>query len=382
MRLIRSFIALALVTVLVASPVLTCAQDALNQVNNLLLNSQNMLGSIPSARQTQGMGVRRGQESNSFRRLPDGSQSGDSRNQELAGSMSGVVYQIHVLGEVALPGTYRVGASTRLAEAIDMVGGSLSRGSTRWVEVRRNGRKTKIYDMYRFYYRGDLSQNPYLLDNDVVFIPLNRGLIQINGAVQRPTQYEISKEKNLFQIITLAGGYTKGVLKSQPIKVIRYANGSKEVLDVSFEEEVLKSFKIKAGDVYYVPQKLLKGVEFDYTLSDIPGDKLFMPAYDDQVYVLGGVVNAGPVPFTPSFTLRHYIASAGGFAHLAKRKRIDIIDQSGNQRKIKVGSKHKINPGDTIIIDQKRMDSLGWVQFTMGLATFSLSIASTVIALQ
>ncbi|OGQ55891.1 MAG: hypothetical protein A3I75_01100 [Deltaproteobacteria bacterium RIFCSPLOWO2_02_FULL_50_16] len=384
MRSVLKKIQIFLIVITIAfEPFVVMAQSELEQVNNLLLNSQNFVGSIPGERVLGGMGARRGTRSGSFR---DNSRSGiqGSNSTTAPGSSlgQGIVYQIHVLGEVISPGTYHIGASTRLAEAIQMAGWILERGSERRVEVRRFGSQTKTYDLYRFQYFGNLEDNPYLMDNDVVFVPLNKGLVQIVGAVQRPRQYEITREASLYEIIKLAGGYTKGVLMSEPIKVIRYDNGDKKVLDVDNNDPALKAFKIKAADVYYVPQKLVEGVKFDYTLSNIPGDELFLPAYDDQVYVIGGVSSPGPTPYVPSYTIRQYIATTGGFSRLAKRGKIYILSQAGDTRRINADSQEKINPGDTVIIKEKRMEPLGWLQFTMGLATFSLSIASTLIALR
>ena len=218
------------------------------------------------------------------------------------------------------------------------------------------------------------------MDNEMVYVPLNKGLIEITGGIQRPDQYEVTREKSLYDIIKLAGGYTKGALMTEPIKVIRYGDGTKEVIDVGNRPEDLKNFEIKTGDVYYVPQKLVEGTKFDYTIGDIPGDQLFLLAYDDQVYVIGGVAQPGPVNYAPSFTIRQYIASASGFTRMAKRKKVSIVDQQGNSQTVELGSMRKMNPGETIIVKERRMGVVEWSQFSMGLATFSLSILSAVFA--
>lgn len=51
----------------------------------------------------------------------------------------GIIYQIHVLGEVFKPGTYRIPASTRVSEALLMAGGIKKDGSERNIEIRRPG---------------------------------------------------------------------------------------------------------------------------------------------------------------------------------------------------------------------------------------------------
>src|SRR3989338_2283686 len=52
-------------------------------------------------------------------------------------SMSGLMYQVHILGEVKMPGTYRITASDRLSEVLKKAGGVDEQGSERNIEVRR-----------------------------------------------------------------------------------------------------------------------------------------------------------------------------------------------------------------------------------------------------
>lgn len=383
MRLSKSFFIYFVVLGIVFHPFLGRTQSSeLNQVGSVVTSGQNLLGTIPQAATEAGVGARAAGR-DSFGGVGERAKRRGRRVQsEIGFGDRGIVYQVHVLGEVALPGTYRVRASSRLAELIELAGGVLNRGSNRKIELKRSGAKTKSYDLYRFLYRGDLRQNPYLMDNDVIYVPLNKGLIMISGAVHRSGLYELTRKENLGEVIDLAGGYTKGVLKSQPIKIVRYNDDDKHVLDVSFKkEEELKDFKIKSGDVIYIPQLLVKGVEFDYTLSDIPGDSLFLPSFDSAVYVIGGVMTPGPIFFTPSFTVRQYISAAGGFNLLAKKKRVVIISHQGKKKTVRLESNIQVNPGDNILVKEKRLDSLGWTTFMMGLATFSLSIASTAIVL-
>jgi protein involved in polysaccharide export with SLBB domain len=388
LKLGRKVCVLMMVLLLYFQPLCVYGQnDKINQVNNLLLNSQQFVGSIPVQKSTGGRIIQQGERSASFKtgesRTGRGISGGTNGDGEMTGEgWMNLSYQVHLLGAVSKRGTYRIPASTRLAEAIQMAGGFDTRASQRVIEVRRLGQRTRTYDLYSYLFLGDLNQNPYLTDNDVVYVPLNKGIVQVTGAVQRPGEYELHRESNLYEIIDLAGGYTKGILKSRPIKVIRFKEGEKDLIDVVNSSRELKEFKVAVGDVYYVPQLLTQGVKFDYNITEIPGDTLFLPSYDDQVYVLGGVSAPGPTPFVTFFKAEQYIAAVGGFTHLAKRKKISIISQSGNTKVASAKNDLQINPGDTIIVDEKRMDPLGWVQFTMGLATFSLSIISTILVLK
>src|SRR3989338_895817 len=223
------------------------AAEPINQFSNVLTSGQQFIGTLPQEQPASGIGARKGTRSSSFRGREATGQGGGQQQASGSGFETGIVYQIHVLGEVVAPGTYRVSASTRLAEAVKLAGDILSRGSQRRVEVRHTGSPTRVYDLYRFLYAGSLADNPYLMDNDMVYVPLNKGLIEITGGIQRPDQYEVTREKSLYDIIKLAGGYTKGALMTEPIKVIRYGDGTKEVIDVGNRPEDLKNFEIKTG---------------------------------------------------------------------------------------------------------------------------------------
>ena len=139
-------------------------------------------------------------------------------------SMSGLTYQVHVLGEIRNPGTYRITASDRLSEVLLRAGGVDEQGSQRNVEIRRQSEGTKKIDLLSFQVFGNLANNPYLLDNDVVYVPLRGSTIQVVGAVKRPRDYELKTEKTLADAIKLAGGFTVGVASSSPIRVVRFLN--------------------------------------------------------------------------------------------------------------------------------------------------------------
>ncbi len=146
-----------------------------------------------------------GHDAPSQERLGGSSFGTRSRAEKLPGFMTdmqdqqrvlyqGPTYQVHILGEVDMPGTYRVPASTRLAEAIEYSGGILERGATRTIKLRRRGSKERSVDLMSFQILGNLDHNPYLHDNDVVFIPLKQKIVQISGAVKRPDSYELTKK--------------------------------------------------------------------------------------------------------------------------------------------------------------------------------------------
>lgn len=83
----------------------------------------------------------------------------------------GYEYQIHILGKVQNPGLYKMPSSTHLNEAIK-IANNYNNNSVE-VEIRRYA--TDSYQMMKYNLKAyrdeaDVSQNPFLLDGDIVFV--------------------------------------------------------------------------------------------------------------------------------------------------------------------------------------------------------------------
>lgn len=297
-------------------------------------------------------------------------------------SMAGLTYQVHVLGEVKNPGTYRITASDRLSEVLNRAGGVNEQGSQRNIEVRRAGEMTKKVDLLSFQTFGNLANNPYLLDNDVVFVPLRKGTVQIVGAVMRPKEYELKSEKNLVDILKLAGGFSAGAAKGSPIRVMRFVDSQKSVLEISTDNTDMSNFSIQNGDVIFIPHMITEKNKFDYNVPKLPGDNIFYPSFEDRVFILGGVQTPGAYPFNPYYNLSQYLSLAGGTTKMATGK-IKLMTPEGKKRKLKGKDREiaVINPGDTILVGERRIAPEGWIGLVMGVAGFGLSTLATVLAL-
>lgn len=297
-------------------------------------------------------------------------------------SMSGLTYQVHVLGEVVNPGTYRITASDRLSEVLTKAGGVAEQGSQRNIEVRRKEEGTIKVDILSFQTFGNLKDNPFLLDNDVIYVPLKTNVIQIVGAIKRPKEYELRGEKTLADIIKLAGDFSVGAAVDSSIRVVRFIDGKKEVIELAANDSEMSSFAVQNGDVIFVPHVITERNKFDYDVPKLPGDNIFYPSYEDRVFILGGVANPGAYPFNPYYNMSQYLSLAGGMTKMATRK-VLLITPDGKKRRIRQKEKYNmvINPGDTIIIGERRIAPEGWLGMFMGITGFGLSTTATVLAL-
>jgi len=101
--------------------------------------------------------------------------------------------------------------------------------------------------------------------------------------------------------------------------------------------------------------------------------------YEDRVFVLGGVAIPGAYPFSPYYSVNQYISLAGGLNDRGKEK-YRIIAINGKSRK--ATETDRVNPGDTVMIEQRWMTPAGWLGFALGVASFGLSASATIIALR
>lgn len=295
----------------------------------------------------------------------------------------GLTYQVHILGEVNKPGTYRVTASTRLVEALQAAGGVLERGSERRIELRRmggSGEGGRRVDLVSFRLFGDLNANPYLLDNDLIYVPLKEKIVMMEGAVKRSGTYELKNEKTLEDLLRLAGGLTPGAGNTAPVKIIRYDRGEKEIIEVQNSEEARREFQLRSGDAIIVPHIFTSGKKFDYNLARLPGDgRLFYPAFEERIFVLGAVASPGPQPYNPYYRVGQYVTAAGGMTKLAKSHKIRIVTSEG--KKLKGSNEAEISPGDAIIVPEKYMAPESILSLVLGVTTSVLAITTTILTL-
>ncbi|MDE6045909.1 MAG: polysaccharide biosynthesis/export family protein, partial [Alistipes sp.] len=74
---------------------------------------------------------------------------------------------IHVMGEVEVPGTYRLSAFSTVFHALYRAGGVTDIGTLRSVEVLRGGRRIAALDLYDFIFSGKFGQEVRLEEDDI-----------------------------------------------------------------------------------------------------------------------------------------------------------------------------------------------------------------------
>jgi len=130
-----------------------------------------------------------------------------------------------------------------------------------------------------------------LQNNDILFVPMAKKIVSINGAVRRPMAYEMKEKENLQDLIKLAGDVSKDVYP-EFVQIQRYVNG--EVLLTEFNLKDVLSGKTN------VP--LING--------DIVRIKTINKPMDQYISVQGSVYYPGRYDITSNSMLSTLLANS------------------------------------------------------------------------
>lgn len=159
--------------------------------------------------------------------------------------------QVMIVGEVVQPGSYTVSGLSSLVNTLITTGGVRRTGTLRDIQVKRGGRVVAQLDLYDLLLRGDSSNDIYLRQGDVVFVPPIGRIVSVAGEVVRPAIYEIEDEETVADVLMLAGGLlpTADPRKTQVERV--QSSGSYTLLQASAQGDTAL-LPIKSGDLVRV----------------------------------------------------------------------------------------------------------------------------------
>jgi len=143
--------------------------------------------------------------------------------------------KVFVVGEVVSPGDYSISSLSTVMNAISVASGPTKNGSLRTIQVKRDGKTAAHVDLYDFFTKGDKSSDIRLQPGDTIFVPTIGPVAGIAGTVRRPGIYELTSEKSLNDLISLAGGVTSaGYLQRLQVARIQ-AHDKKVVTDINLD---------------------------------------------------------------------------------------------------------------------------------------------------
>lgn len=161
--------------------------------------------------------------------------------------------QVYMVGEAYQPGAYTVSALSTITNALFSSGGINDVGSLRHIELKRAGKTVTEFDLYDLLVFGDTSKDMRLQQGDVIFIPIVKKLVSVDGEVRRPAIYEAKYNDTMASMLNIAGGLLPtAAAKSLQVARSTASNGF-EVKTVNMQDRAGRSLKLAAGDFINVP---------------------------------------------------------------------------------------------------------------------------------
>jgi protein involved in polysaccharide export with SLBB domain len=210
--------------------------------------------------------------------------------------------QVHLVGELRLPGTFTLSAFSTVFNALYAAGGPSENGTMRNIKVIRNGKNVATVDVYDFLVNGKANLELQLQDQDVVLVEPFLARVSINGEVKRPKVFEVKEGDNFEDLLRYAGGFTDEAFKDR-INVTRITGKERSVSDIYANQ--FGFFLIKGGDEYFVGKVLNR--------------------YTNRVQIKGAVFREGNYSLTEGLTLNQLIKNAEGLRGDAYLERASIL---------------------------------------------------------
>lgn len=205
--------------------------------------------------------------------------------------------RVYVVGDVERPGAYDVSSLSTPLNALFTAGGPTSGGSLRILRHYRGQQliqEVDAYDLLLHGIRGDMQR---LEAGDTIEVPPLSTEVTVEGMVRRPAIYELHGEKNLAEVLELAGGVLpSGTLRHVDVERVE-----------SHEDRTMLRLDIPETDNDAGVTKALQ----DFAIQD--GDKIkitpILPYADKTVYLDGHVSRPGKFAYREGMKVTDLIKS-------------------------------------------------------------------------
>jgi protein involved in polysaccharide export with SLBB domain len=205
--------------------------------------------------------------------------------------------RVYVVGDVERPGAYDVSALSTPLNALYEAGGPTSHGSLRIVKQYRGKQLVQQVDLYDLLLHGVNADLQRLESGDTLLVPPIGPEVTVEGMVRRPAIYELNGEKNLAEVLQVAGGVLpSGTLRHVDVQRVE-AHESRTMLRLDIPEtnnqesvtQTLESFAIQDGDKIQISP--------------------ILPYADKTVYVEGHVFRPGKFAYRDGMKVTDLIKS-------------------------------------------------------------------------
>ena len=221
--------------------------------------------------------------------------------------------RVYVVGEVTSPGAYDISSLSTPLNALFAAGGITSGGSLRRLEHYRGKQLLEEVDAYDLLLHGIRGEIRRLENGDSLRVPPLGASVAVDGMVRRPALYELREEKNLSDVLGLAGG----VLPAAALRHIEVQRLE------AHEKRTMLSLDLGEGS-----DKEALRAEFEkFTVQD--GDEIHIfpiaPYNTGAVYLEGHVLRPGRYSYREGMKLTDLLPSYNEFLPEPSERYAEII---------------------------------------------------------
>jgi polysaccharide biosynthesis/export protein len=174
--------------------------------------------------------------------------------------------KVHVTGEAEKPGVYYLSGPTTVRDIISRAGGLskmagsqvvlLRAESLRGAEAKPPETGTLRLSVARVL-AGDAAENLTVVDGDTLVVPKGNTYF-VFGEVRKPGAYQLDKDTNVLEGITLAGGFTDKAAPGR-VRVIRSTADGQQTIRVDMNDVIKggqrdRAILLRENDVVVVPE--------------------------------------------------------------------------------------------------------------------------------
>lgn len=123
--------------------------------------------------------------------------------------------------------------------------------------LQQHNKNKQTYDLLKFKLLGDKNENPYLMDEDIIYIQYKDSIkhhIDISGSVARPISFEYKKNDDINLALGMAGGILPNA-DSTRIELWRFENDGIQLKKIKLVFPDDSSFSLLPDDRIYVREK-------------------------------------------------------------------------------------------------------------------------------
>ena len=221
--------------------------------------------------------------------------------------------RVYVVGDVEHPGAYDISSLSTSLNAVYAAGGPTSAGSLRIFRHYRGQQLLEQVDVYDLLLRGVNAQMQRLESGDTIQVPPLGAQVTLEGMVRRPAIYELNGEKNLAEVLQLAGGVLpSGTLRHVDVERLE-AHETRTMLRLDIPEnnnqdsvtQALEDFKIQDGDKVQISP--------------------ILPYADKTVYLDGHVFRPGKFAYRDGMKVTDLIKSYKDLLPEPYKQRAEVI---------------------------------------------------------